>query len=75
MEQLLSLDYLAGILSTIIYMLLGLAMFILSYVIVDKLTHFSLHEELVEKQNRAVAIVIGSMLISLAVLVSGVIGS
>jgi uncharacterized membrane protein YjfL (UPF0719 family) len=75
MEQIFSQAYLMGIFSTIIYTLLGLVLFILSYVIVDKLTSFSLHDELSEKQNIAVAIVVGSMLIALSTILSAVIKS
>lgn len=64
---------LAEAIATIFYALLGLGLFILSYVIIDKLTHFSLHEEIAEKKNVAVAILIGSVAISLAILISSVI--
>ena len=45
------------------------------YVIIDKLTPFSLHEELAGKANVAVAIVMGSVMISLAILIANVIRS
>lgn len=63
----------AEAIATIFYALLGLVLFIVSYVIIDKLTHFSLHEEIAEKKNVAVAILIGSVAISLAILISSVI--
>lgn len=66
---------LAGIIATIVYSLLGLLLLILSYVIVDRLTHFSLHEEVAEKQNIAVAIVIGAILIALSIIIAAVITS
>lgn len=75
MDKLFSSDYLFGIVSTFIYSILGLVLLILCYVVVDKLTHFSLHQELSEKQNVAVAIVIGCMLIALAIILGSVIRS
>ena len=45
------------------------------YVIIDKLTPFSLHEELSGKANVAVAIVMGSVMIALAILIANVIRS
>lgn len=66
---------LAGIFATIVYSLLGLFLLILSYVIVDRLTHFSLHEEVAEKQNIAVAIVIAAILIAIAIIIAAVITS
>ena len=65
----------AEVLATIFYTLLGLGLFIFSYVVIDKITHFSLHEEIGEKQNVAVAILIGAVAISLAILISSVIRS
>jgi uncharacterized membrane protein YjfL (UPF0719 family) len=64
---------LSEIVATVIYSLLGLVLLLVSYAIIDKLTHFSLHEELSEKQNVAVAIVIGSVFIALAILIASVI--
>ncbi|MEZ5668101.1 MAG: DUF350 domain-containing protein [Alphaproteobacteria bacterium] len=66
---------LAEVIATVFYTLLGLGLFILSYIIIDKITHFSLHEEIAEKKNVAVAILIGSVAISLAILISSVIRS
>lgn len=63
----------AEAIATIFYALLGLGLFIISYIIIDKLTHFSLHEEIADKKNVAVAILIGSVAISLAILISSVI--
>ena len=65
----------AEILGTIFYAFLGLFLMICCYVIIDKLTPFSLHEELAGKANVAVAIVMGSVMISLAILIANVIRS
>jgi putative membrane protein len=59
--------------ATVFYALLGLALFVVSYIIIDKLTHFQLHEEIAERKNVAVAIMIGSVAISLSILISSVI--
>jgi len=66
---------LAEVIATIFYAFLGLALMIISYMIVDALTPFSLHEELSNKANIAVAIVMGSVMISLAILIANVINS
>lgn len=65
----------AEVVATVFYSMLGLGLFILSYWIIDKLTHFSLHDELAQKGNVAVAIVIGSVAISMSILISRVIAS
>lgn len=63
----------SAVIATIFYSFLGLGLMIISYVIVDALTPFSLHEELSKKANVAVAIVMGSVMISLAILIANVI--
>jgi len=65
----------AELIATIFYSFLGLGLMIISYVIIDFLTPFSLHDELSNKANTAVAIVMGSVMISLAILVANVINS
>lgn len=64
-----------GVFGTIFYAFLGLFLMVCCYVIIDKLTPFSLHEELSQKANVAVAIVMGSVMISLAILIANVIRS
>jgi uncharacterized membrane protein YjfL (UPF0719 family) len=74
------MDLMAGIMwaevvATIFYAFLGLILMIVSYVVIDMLTPFSLHEELSGKANVAVAIVMGSVMISLSILIANVINS
>ncbi len=63
------------VIATVFYAFLGLVLMIVSYIIIDALTPFSLHEELSGKANTAVAIVMGSVMISLAILIANVINS
>ncbi len=65
---------LAGVVSTIFYTGLGLFLMMICWWVIDKLTHFSLQEEL-KNQNLAVAVLIGAIFIGLSILVSGVIQS
>jgi len=53
-----------------LFALLGVAVFWICFVIIDKLTPYSLWEELVEKKNVALAIVVGSMCIAIGLIVS-----
>jgi putative membrane protein len=55
---------------SILYALLGVAVFWLCFVIIDKVTPYKLWEEIIEKQNLALAIVVGSMCISIGLIVS-----
>ena len=53
-----------------LFALLGVAVFWLCFVIVDKLTPYDLWEEIVKKQNVALAIVVGAMCIAIGLIVS-----
>jgi len=55
---------------SILYALIGVGIFWLSFVLIDKLTPYNLWEELVEKQNMALAIVVGSMALGLSIIVA-----
>ena len=64
---------LAEVLATIFYTLLGFGLFLGCYIIIDRLSGFSLRRELIDEHNMAVAIVIGALLIALAILIAAVI--
>ena len=53
-----------------LFALLGVAVFWLCFVIIDRLTPYSLWDEIVKKQNVALAIVVGSMCIAIGLIVS-----
>ena len=53
-----------------LFALLGVAVFWLCFVLIDKLTPYHLWEEIVEKKNTALAIVVGAMCIAIGQIVS-----
>jgi len=55
---------------SMLFALLGVAVFRLCFVIVDKLTPYDLWGEIVEKQNLALAIVVGAMCIAIGLIVA-----
>lgn len=55
---------------SMLYALLGVAVFWLCFVIVDRLTPYDLWHEIVEKKNTALAIVVGAMCIAIGLIVS-----
>lgn len=55
---------------SILYALIGVAMFWLSFIIIDKITPYDLWAELVEKQNLALAIVVGAMSLGISIIVA-----
>ncbi len=55
---------------SILFALIGVIVFWLCFVIIDKLTPYKLWDELVEKQNVALAIVVGAMSLGISIIVA-----
>ena len=55
---------------SILFALIGVGIFWLCFVIIDKLTPYDLWSEIIEKKNLALAIVVGSMCIAIGLIVS-----
>lgn len=58
---------------SILYALIGVLVFWISFVVVDKLTPYDLWGEIVEKKNVALAIVVGAMCIAIGLIVAAAI--
>ncbi len=58
---------------TVVYFIVGAALFAASIFIMEKVTTFSIRKEIEEDQNIALGIVIGSVLIGLAIVLSAAI--
>jgi putative membrane protein len=61
------------VLGSIVYALIGVLVFWISFVIIDKLTPYKLWEEIVEHKNLALGVVVGSMCISIGLIVAAAI--
>ena len=61
------------IFGSMLYALLGVAVFWICFVIVDRITPYRLWEEIVQKQNVALAIVVGAMAIAIGIIVASAI--
>jgi putative membrane protein len=55
---------------SIVFALIGVVIFWLSFIIIDKLTPYNLWEEIVEKQNVALGIVVGAMSLGISIIVA-----
>ena len=71
----MTLDWLKPevILGSTMYALIGVVIFWVAFIIVDKITPYKLWEELVEHKNVALAIVVGAMCISIGNIVAAAI--
>ncbi|MBT9505180.1 DUF350 domain-containing protein [Rhodoferax sp.] len=58
---------------SIMFALMGVVIFLLAFVIIDKLTPYNLWEEIVEKQNRALALVVAAMSLGICIIVAAAI--
>jgi len=58
------------LLGTAVFALIGVLVFWVCFLIVDKLTPYDLWAELVEKQNVALAIVVGAMCLAIGLIVA-----
>jgi putative membrane protein len=58
------------LLGTLLYALVGIVIFVVSFVLVDKLTPGELWKEIVERQNVAVAIVAGAVAIGISSIIA-----
>ncbi|MBI4964505.1 MAG: DUF350 domain-containing protein [Desulfomonile tiedjei] len=61
------------VLSTVVYSVIGLGVFAIALFIMQKVTPFSIGKEIEQDQNIALAIIIGSVFISLAIIIQAAI--
>ena len=59
--------------TTVIFTLFGLIIFAIAYTVIVKATPFSVRKELEEDHNTAIAIVIGSIIIGIALIIAAAI--
>jgi putative membrane protein len=59
----------AAMLSTVVYSLIGLALFGLALLLMVKIAPFSVRKEIEEDQNTSLGIIMGSVFIALAIII------
>lgn len=63
----------AAFLGSILFALVGVLVFWLSFIIIDKLTPYDLWQEIVEKQNLALGVVVAAMCLGISIIVAAAI--
>lgn len=63
----------AAVLSAVIYAFLGIIVFWLSFVVIDRLTPYHLWKEILEDHNVALAIVLGAMSLGICIIIAAAI--
>ena len=66
-------ELLPVLVTTIIFVLIGLVVFGIAFLIVVKVSPFSVKKEIEEDQNTALAIIIGAMIIGIAIIIAAAI--
>lgn len=61
---------LALLLNAVVFSLIGILVFLLATWFYDKITPFNLWDEIVKKQNTALAIVVAAMMIGLSIIIA-----
>jgi uncharacterized membrane protein YjfL (UPF0719 family) len=62
-----------SIAGTLLYALIGVAIFWIAFIVIDKITPYDLWGEIVEKQNRALAMVVAAMCLGISIIVAAAI--
>ena len=60
---------------SMLFALMGVGIFWLCFLIIDRLTPYNLWDEIIEKKNTALAIVVGAMCIAIGLIVSAAVHS
>jgi putative membrane protein len=60
----------AYVLNALVFALVGIVIFVATFVIIDKMTPFHLWKEIVDDKNVALAILLGSMSIGLCIIIA-----
>ncbi|MES2824785.1 MAG: DUF350 domain-containing protein [Pseudomonadota bacterium] len=67
MNDIITLHYLGA---SLIYSLMGVGIFWISFILIDKLTPYNLWKNIIEDKNQALATVVAAMCISIAIIVA-----
>lgn len=61
--------------ASVVYSLIGVGIFALAFLFMERIAPFSLRKELAEDDNVAVGVVLGSIVIGLSIIISSAIGA
>ena len=63
----------AVVLGSVLYAVIGVLIFWISFIIIDKITPYDLWLEIVEKQNKALGMVVAAMSLGICIIVAAAI--
>src|SRR5271168_4116415 len=69
----MSLIPLANVISALVFTFIGIFVFVLAFVVMDKMTPYHLWKEIVQEHNMALAILVGAMSIGICIIIASAI--
>jgi uncharacterized membrane protein YjfL (UPF0719 family) len=66
-------DFAANVLTAIVYAVLGIVMYVVAFVVIDKLTPGELWHDLLRERNTALAILMAGLAIGLSIIIAAAI--
>jgi putative membrane protein len=61
------------VINAVVFAFLGVAIFVVSFVMIDKLTPYHLWKEIIEEHNVALAVVVGAMSVGICLIIAAAI--
>jgi len=58
------------LLNALVYAVLGIIIFVISFAVLDKMTPYALWKEIVEEKNVALAILVGAMSLGMCIIIA-----
>jgi putative membrane protein len=69
----MSMVPLANVVSALVFTFLGIFVFVIAFVVMDKVTPYHLWKEIVQEHNMALAILVGAMSIGICIIIASAI--
>lgn len=66
-------DLLPNLIAAVVYALLGIVVFVLSFVIIDRLTPGSMWKEIIDEHNTALAVMMGAISLGISLIIAAAI--
>ncbi|HWK90178.1 MAG TPA: DUF350 domain-containing protein [Longimicrobium sp.] len=66
-------DLLEHLIEALVYALLGIVVFVLAFIALDRMTPGSLWKEIIDEHNTALAIVVGSISVGISIVIAAAI--
>jgi putative membrane protein len=63
----------ANVISALVFTFIGIFIFVLAFIVMDKLTPYHLWKEIVQEHNMALAILVGAMSIGICIIIASAI--